>query len=297
MSNINISNSVSKLKKRDDAAERLNQERYNQVFEIQKSSVENHAKLILLENDYNNAKEKYLNSIENKKILVKKINSELNDLKLSMNNLVEDQKKYYLDILKKGIDTRRDGLNWVLKKLIELSTEMEVNYFPKFLNFNQVEFLMKIAYKQTESDQMKLIFNILKKNVKFKGNENLADSTENFNSYINMNNDEEYSNIGMKIKSNIISPVRKSERYKFIENGNFYKNSFSNKVLEIFDDFHSNEIKLGKSSQHYQIDNREVKYYYYYFYFCIYINLNINIFTLFIFIIIFKIILNFIIDI
>jgi hypothetical protein len=106
---------------------------------------------------------------------------------------------------------------------------------------------------------MKLIFNILKKNVKFKGNETLGDSTQYFNSYHNNNNDDEFTNIGMKIKSNIISPVRNNEKCKFIKHGNFYKKSFSNKVIEIFDDFHSNEIKLGKSSQNYQIDNKEVK--------------------------------------
>ena len=38
---------------------------------------------------------------------------------------MNEHRKYYFEILKKGIDVRQEGLSWVLQKLIELKAFIE----------------------------------------------------------------------------------------------------------------------------------------------------------------------------
>ena len=73
-----------------------------------------------------------------------------------------DQKKYYLDILKKGTDTRNQGLTWVVKRLIELKVNIDTNMFPPFLDNEQIEYIINISKLGFEKSQLKLILNVLK---------------------------------------------------------------------------------------------------------------------------------------
>ena len=87
--------------------------------------------------------------------------------------MVIDQKEYYIEILKSGIDVRTEGLVWLVKRLIELNCELDDAMFPKFLDHSQIEYLLKViklinklSYKLIESSQMKTILKILKKKQK-----------------------------------------------------------------------------------------------------------------------------------
>ncbi len=73
-----------------------------------------------------------------------------------------EQKKYYLDILKKGTDTRNQGLTWVVKRLIELKVNIDTNMFPPFLDNEQIEYIINISKLGFERSQLKLLFNALK---------------------------------------------------------------------------------------------------------------------------------------
>ena len=100
---------------------------------------------------------------EEKQREIKDIDEELSYYKEVNNVLFEEHKQYYLDILKKGYDTRGEGLIWVVRNLLELEINLEYHHFPKFLTHEEIDFLIKRADISLESKQLKIIMNILKK--------------------------------------------------------------------------------------------------------------------------------------
>ena len=99
-----------------------------------------------------------------------KINSELeickNEiiyLKLVYINLVKSQRNYYLDLLKKGYDVRKEGLIWVVKRLLEIQTKLEYHHFPKFLDNNHIKYIIEMSNLSLEEAQLKTILKIIEK--------------------------------------------------------------------------------------------------------------------------------------
>ena len=93
------------------------------------------------------------NELEEKlKIFEEKKNFYLNSLKINSNEqnylkhvyfkILSEQKKYYLEILKNGYDVRYEGLTWVVKHLLEMDTNLEYHHFPKFLDHEQIDYLL-----------------------------------------------------------------------------------------------------------------------------------------------------------
>ena len=141
--------------------------RHQKIVEINQVII-NHIKK--LDEDKENLRKEM--EYKNKKIL--QIEDELRKLKLKVNSRVAEHKRYYFDILKKGIDVRREGLSWILVKLIELKAFIEHSKFPKFLNTKQIEYLLKVAYKQYELSELVKLFTILTNRQK-----NLKDNLNN----------------------------------------------------------------------------------------------------------------------
>ena len=141
--------------------------RHQKIVEINQVII-NHIKK--LDEDKENLRKEM--EYKNKKIL--NIENELRKLKLKVNSRVAEHKRYYFDILKKGIDVRREGLSWILVKLIELKAFIEHSKFPKFLNTKQIEYLLKVAYKQYELSELVKLFTILTNRQK-----NLKDNLNN----------------------------------------------------------------------------------------------------------------------
>ena len=81
---------------------------------------------------------------------------------------MNEHRKYYFEILKKGIDVRQEGLSWVLQKLIELKAFIENSKFPKFLNSQQIDYLLTIAYKKHELSKLKTFPSTKEQTEKFK---------------------------------------------------------------------------------------------------------------------------------
>ena len=90
------------------------------------------------------------------------IEDNLHRLKVRINNRVIEHRKYFFEILKKGIDVRKDGLSWCLVRLIELKSSIEISKFPKFLNTQQIQYLSILAYKQYELMELMKLFTTLK---------------------------------------------------------------------------------------------------------------------------------------
>ena len=97
----------------------------------------------MIMNKINHYKEK-LSAIKeeqnNKKILLTEKQKENKDFKKELLN-------YYHKILLEGIDTRRDGLSWVIQSIWDLDEEVDLNYMPNFLDVNAINYLFTITKK------------------------------------------------------------------------------------------------------------------------------------------------------
>ena len=80
---------------------------------------------------------------EAKQKLIKNIDEELLFYKEVNKILIEEHKQYYLNILKKGYDTRGEGLIWVVRNLLELQINLEYHHFPKFLIHEEIDYIIK----------------------------------------------------------------------------------------------------------------------------------------------------------
>jgi len=246
---MNLNNSIESSQISKDSSFRFRkEERVQQIKDYQKLIQQKDSELNNLSKEYEMAKIKYLNSIQEKKVYMKGIEDELKDLKINMSKILEDQRKYFIEILKKGIDSRREGLNWVVKRLIELNTQMDYSIFPRFLDHSQIDYLLKISYRQIECLQLKLIFKSLKKSQK----------------KINKKKDSLIDCVNNTCK-NFFSPNTRKNQMKFNSNAKnkikgqyFFNLSFSEKLISVFDTIIKNNMRLTKNSDHSKLDDVEV---------------------------------------
>ena len=93
---------------------------------------------------------------------IKKLSHELSIAKDNYNAHIQSLSDYYYQILKKGIDVRRNGLSWVVIKLMELNSFVDYNHFPNFLDIHQINYLMRIGAKIYEIKELIKLFQLLK---------------------------------------------------------------------------------------------------------------------------------------
>ena len=109
---------------------------------------------------------------------LKIINDEISYFKHINDELLRECKTYYLDILKKGVDIRKDGLLWVVRNLIELQVNLEYQHFPKHFTHEQIDFLKNLAFINLEENELKIIISVLKKR---QSNERMNDNIKRMN--------------------------------------------------------------------------------------------------------------------
>jgi septal ring factor EnvC (AmiA/AmiB activator) len=86
---------------------------------------------------------------ENEKINkeLNEIRNELIELKLKENDCEQKLMSHYEGLLYQGKDIRNDGLIWIIKSMWKLGKNVPMQYIPKFLDFQAIEFLFKLANK------------------------------------------------------------------------------------------------------------------------------------------------------
>ena len=109
---------------------------------------------------------------------IKIISNELGYYKHVNDEIIREYKNYYMDILKKGTDLRKDGLLWVVKNIIELKINLEYQHFPKYLTHEQIDYLKKLAFITLEENELKIIISVLKKK---QSNDIMNDNIERMN--------------------------------------------------------------------------------------------------------------------
>lgn len=177
-------------------------------LELYEAKMRSYRDYLSIVEDINNEIKKYdinFNNIQKElNELIIKINEKLcelnldtSELKAIFKDLSYQESQYYLSLLKFGRDTRKDGLSWIIKRLMELNIPITHNIFPKFLDKEHINYLIKIGKLEYEKTQIKSIIEALKEMGKNKKkleksksvNDNMTSNKENYYKNFNFNND------------------------------------------------------------------------------------------------------------
>ena len=95
-------------------------------------------------NQYNNYKEEYRN-----------IQKEYKEKKLYLENKVNFLSDYYHKKLYEGLDIRSEGLIWIMKAIWNLGKNIQISFFPTFLDKHSINYLFKVAHKNVKITKIK----------------------------------------------------------------------------------------------------------------------------------------------
>ena len=140
---------------------------------INEEKIKKYTEYLSIVNDINNEINEYsskFNNINNElsKIInfsndkINKINKENDYLKLLYDKLKNELKNYFLELLKNGLDTRIEGLSWIIVKLIEFNIEIDTSNFPYFLDQEQIIYLINYSKIKYEIIQLSKLVNLFK---------------------------------------------------------------------------------------------------------------------------------------
>ena len=122
---------------------------------------------------------------ENKNKL-KEIKNNIEKLKIELKNKKNILLQYYHNILFEGIDTRKEGLSWVIIEIWNLNENVNMNFLPNFFDEKSIEYLFNISQKKVKINKIKNLMKIFKQKL-FNDNEKIFKTIHN-------NNNNNFSN-------------------------------------------------------------------------------------------------------
>ena len=185
----------------------------------------------------------------------KNLHEEIKQLKIELNEHIKSGIEYYLEILKKGTDTRTSGLSWVVRKLLKLGYKPQLNNFPNYFDNHMIKFLIEYSKKKNENYELVNQLNEYKNNInkelrndtfveeKKEIRNSFQHNTENyienkFGELLERHNSNNYfkKNINLK-KCSIFPSLNLTEENKTNEklNKSFIKNKKKNEIQKIVD--------------------------------------------------------------
>ena len=185
----------------------------------------------------------------------KNLHEEIKQLKIELNEHIKSGIEYYLEILKKGTDTRTSGLSWVVRKLLKLGYKPQLNNFPNYFDNHMIKFLIEYSKKKNENYELVNQLNEYKNNInkelrndtfveeKKEIRNSLQHNTENyienkFGELLERHNSNNYfkKNINLK-KCSIFPSLNLTEENKTNEklNKSFINNEKKNEIQKIVD--------------------------------------------------------------
>ena len=140
---------------------------------INEEKIKKYKEYLSIVNDINNEINEYSTKFKNinyelSKIIkisndkINKINNENIYLKLLIDKIKNELKNYFLDLLKNGLDTRIEGLSWIIVILIEFNIEIDTSNFPDFLDQEQIIYLINYSKIKFEIIQLKKLLKLFK---------------------------------------------------------------------------------------------------------------------------------------
>ena len=195
---------------------KIHKSTFIKTFEVSKKNEE-------LKNNIKDAKKEY---VKNMKIIdsekenclkdMKRIENEMCYFKQINNELIKEQRQYYMEILRNGYDSRNEGMIWVVRNLLELNTNLEYHHFPKFLTHEQIDYLIKISSISLDEIQLKIILKVLKQKQKdLRIKENIRRMTVVDNIYADIkrksiqNNDNDILELTKKTHKRVLTEYEK----------------------------------------------------------------------------------------
>ena len=185
----------------------------------------------------------------------KNLHEEIKQLKIELNEHIKSGIEYYLEILKKGTDTRTSGLSWVVRKLLKLGYKPQLNNFPNYFDNHMIKFLIEYSKKKNENYELVNQLNEYKNNInkelrndtfveeKKEIRNSFQHNTENyienkFGELLERHNSNNYfkKNINLK-KCSIFPSLNLTEENKTNEklNKSFINNEKKNEIQKIVD--------------------------------------------------------------
>ena len=161
-------------------------------------------------------------------------------LKYIYKELNNQQTQYYLNILKKGTDTRTEGLSWVVKRLMELNIPIDSSIFPGYLDQEQIDYIIQISKLGFESTQLKQILESLRdrqNGIKIKGKYFCGFEEKETQKYVEQFKgiqifNLDINNIDELIKENSCNSFKSLNKLKSINSSNYNKADFKNKAFQ-----------------------------------------------------------------
>ena len=101
-----------------------------------------------------------------KKNEIKNITAYNKKAKSNLDLRIQTLSGYYYQILKNGIDVRKNGLTWVIVKLMELRAYVDKHHLPVFLDNEQSNYIIRVGVKIHELSELIKLFQILKEKQK-----------------------------------------------------------------------------------------------------------------------------------
>jgi hypothetical protein len=195
---------------------KIHKSTFIKTFEVSKKNEE-------LKNNIKEAKKDYVNNMkiidsekENCLKDMKRIENEMCYFKQINNELIKEQRQYYMEILRNGYDSRNEGMIWVVRNLLELNTNLEYHHFPKFLTHEQIDYLIKISSISLDEIQLKIILKVLKQKQKdLRIKENIRRMTVVDNIYADIkrksiqNNDNDILELTKKTHKRVLTEYEK----------------------------------------------------------------------------------------
>ena len=183
---------------------------------------------------------------ENKKNELNKklhlLNDELEYLKFVYHNIIQNQRNYYFNILKNGYDVRYEGLVWCVRHLIEMDTNLEYFHFPKFLNNEQIDYLISQAKSYLMENLLTLTLRILKKKQSKKREQEKQKEYKKLQTYVNLRQSakERKKILGKSNHKLLLKKNKENIRNRILDSYNHiynkYKDSFQNSHINYEND-------------------------------------------------------------
>ena len=175
------------------------------------------------------------NDKENTNIEMNEINEKLKSVRYKKKILIEQLYNHYLNILKEGKDSRKDGLAWIIMEIFYLNKKILLSNFPKYLDIDSIHYLLKMANLNIKISQLENKVKDKKENLnKFLSTDqnliNNIDTKEFFDDSEENHNIYEYSKKQLSLIVSKFSRKLKNNKNKTISN---FNNSNSNNFFNL----------------------------------------------------------------
>ena len=207
---------------------------------------------------FNNVKQRNIINRENlifNKSKIRTKEKEIQKTEKLLIKLVKSITNYYLDILKKNLDIRKDGMIWAVKRLLRVNYIPKKNDFPDFIDDKMYDHVIKISKLKNE------LFDLIKESEVLKNE--LINNREfvDLQNRINNTFEDDNNDYDLIVNKNKINNNANKQRYYSADNKNIVnkdknKEHLTKKKLSYLEskyDKYLNEVSLSKLPKDIQI--------------------------------------------